>query len=118
MPDGTYEKGIAGEDRAIVYLQQRGMVLLCRRYRSPFGEIDIVMQDKDTLVFVEVKARETGYEGTGLMAVSRAKQRKIIKTAMQYLAQNSWAGTARFDVIELTKDGILHIANAFEATGF
>lgn len=118
MPERTYEKGIAGENRAITYLQQRGMVLLCRRYRSPFGEIDIVMLDSDTLVFIEVKARVTGREGAGLMAVNWAKQKKIIKTAMQYLAQNNWAGTVRFDVIELTQDGIQHIANAFEATEF
>ena len=63
MPDNTYRKGLDGESRAAVYLQNRGMVLLQKRYRSPFGEIDLVMRDGDTLVFVEVKARTNAGAG-------------------------------------------------------
>jgi putative endonuclease len=115
MTDGTYRKGLAGESRAAEYLQNRGMVLLEKRYHSPFGEIDLVMKDGDALVFVEVKARSTGGEGAGLLAVGARKRKKLVKTALQYLAERDWSGDARFDVVELTKDGAQHIVNAFEA---
>ena len=118
MTENTYQKGLSGEDRAIQYLENRGMVLLARRYRSPFGEIDAIMLDGDTLVFVEVKARATCGEGAGLLAVGLRKQAKLVKTARQYLAQYPCDRSARFDVIELTKDGVQHIANAFEAPSY
>jgi putative endonuclease len=115
MTDSTYDKGLAGESCAIQYLTERGMVLLTQRYRSPFGEIDAVMRDGDALVFVEVKARATGGEGAGLLAIGRRKQAKLIKTALQYLAAFGWDGSVRFDVIELTAAGVQHIPYAFEA---
>jgi putative endonuclease len=118
MPDGTYQKGLAGESRAEAYLKNRGMVLLQRRYRSPFGEIDLVMADGDALVFVEVKARSTAGEGAGLEAVTAAKQKKLVKTALLYLAEQNWQGPARFDVVELTRDGAQHVVNAFEAGAY
>jgi putative endonuclease len=115
MTDSTYTKGLAGESRAIEYLTKRGMVPLTTRYRSPFGEIDVILRDGDTLVFLEVKARSTGREGSGLNAVGKRKQAKLTKTALQYLAETGWEGSARFDVLELTADGVQHIENAFEA---
>ena len=118
MREPTYQKGLAGEQRATEYLQSRGMVLLEQRYRSPFGEIDLVMRDGDTLVFVEVKARANADAGMGLAAVGQRKQAKLVKTARQYLSQYACDCTARFDVIELTKDGVQHIINAFEAKGY
>ena len=102
MPEGTYEKGLSGEDEAIAYLQNRGMVLLARRYRSPFGEIDLVMRDGETLVFVEVKARSKGRAGYGLLSVGERKQAKIVKTALQYMTEYRCDCAARFDVVELT----------------
>ena len=116
MREPTYDKGLEGEKRATEYLQNRGMVLLQQRYRSPFGEIDMVMRDGETLVFVEVKARTTGREGAGLLAVNARKQNKILRTALQYLACHACDCPARFDVVEVTKDGILHIPNAFEGS--
>ena len=116
MPEGTYAKGLAGEAGAIAYLQKRGMVLLTQRYRSPFGEIDMVMRDGETLVFVEVKARATAREGAGLLAVSARKQNRLLRTALQYLSTHACDCPARFDVVEITKDGIQHIANAFEGS--
>ena len=70
MTDRTYDKGLAGESRAVQYLENRGMRLVHRRYRAAGGEIDLVMRDGDTLVFVEVKLRNTGTSGEGLMAVT------------------------------------------------
>ena len=118
MSDDPYQKGLVGEQRALEYLQNRGMVLLCRRYRSPFGEIDLVMHDGDALVFVEVKARGTGRQGMGLIAVDARKQKKLVKTALYFLSEQGYDGVARFDVIELTADGVLHVRDAFQGNEF
>ncbi|NLI20440.1 MAG: YraN family protein [Clostridiales bacterium] len=118
MPEGTYEKGLAGESRAADYLQMRGMVLLQRRYRSPFGEIDLILRDGDTLVMAEVKARGRGREGSGLLSVGPVKRGKIIRTARLYLAEHPWDGPVRFDVVEFTADGIRHIADAFPGSEY
>lgn len=94
------------------------MRLLHRRYRSSVGEIDAVMADGDTLVFVEVKLRHTGSRGDGLMAVTTKKQRRIVKTALFYLAEHDHEGPIRFDAVEVTADGIEHIRDAFQGREF
>ena len=118
MTDGTYQKGLSGEQKAIAYLQNRGMVLLLQRYRSPFGEIDLVMRADETLVFVEVKARATQGAGAGLLAVNRRKQKRMLLTALQYMGENACDCPIRFDVVELTRDGVQHIENAFIGSEF
>ena len=118
MPDrqkDAYAKGLAGEQCASEYLQKRGMVLLQRRYHSPYGEIDLIMQEGDTLVFVEVKTRTRGAKGDGLMAIHRGKQKRLIQTAMWYMGQHRVDSVMRFDAVEWTAEGIVHIPNAFEA---
>ena len=75
----AYTKGVLGEQRALDYLCDKGMVPLCRRYHSPFGEIDLIMKDGETLVFVEVKARQRGRRHDGLNAVNPRKQARIFK---------------------------------------
>ena len=118
MTDKTYDKGLAGESQAVQYLEKQGMRLVHRRYRSSGGEIDAVMADGDTLVFVEVKLRFTGNRGEGLMAVTMKKRRRIIKTALFYLAEHDHEGPIRFDVVEVTADGIEHIKDAFHGKEF
>ena len=115
-PTTAYAKGVMGEDRACEYLQAKGMVLLHRRYRSLYGEIDLVMQAEDCIVFAEVKARGRGRSGDGLIAVTPAKQKRILQTAEAYLAEHGAACAVRFDVIEITPEGILHIPCAFDAS--
>ena len=110
----AYHKGKYGEAMAKDYLQKKGMVLLHERYHSPFGEIDLIMLDGQTLVFVEVKARFTGqYEETAC-AITPAKQKKIWKTACYYVADLHSQWTARFDAVLISREGIRHIPNAFE----
>ncbi len=111
----AYAKGWMGEDRACAYLQDRGMVLLERRYHSPYGEIDLIMQDRNMLVFVEVKTRASGEPGAGLVAITPAKRRKLVQTALCYIAQHTPDAPMRFDAVEISKSGVLHIPNAFEA---
>ena len=118
MTDKTYDKGLAGESQAVQYLEKQGMQLVRKRYRASGGEIDAVMREGDTLVFVEVKLRNTGTRGEGLMAVTQGKQRRIVKTALYYLAEHDHDGPVRFDVVELTSNGIQHIRDAFQGREF
>lgn len=109
-----YDKGLTGEQQAEKYLAGLGMLCLERRYRGGDGEIDLVMQDGDTLVMVEVKYRPRSRAGAGLMAVTPAKQRRMLHAAQHYLmAREQTAAPVRFDVVEITTDGLLHLPNAF-----
>lgn len=110
----AYAKGLMGEGKATEYLQARGMVLLERRYRSPFGEIDLVMRDMDTLVFVEVKTRGGGEKGDGLAAITPTKQKRLLETALYYVQKHRADCMMRFDAVEITPQGVVYIANAFE----
>lgn len=110
----AYAKGVLGEARALEYLKAKGMIPLVERYHSPFGEIDLVLLDGDTLVFAEVKLRERGQRYDGASAVNPVKQERIIKTARCYLAEHPHAYAVRFDVVEITGDGVLHIPDAFQ----
>jgi len=92
--------GRLGEDLACAELTRRGYAILARRYRSRFGEIDIVCDDNGTVVFVEVKARRSGRFGTAGESVPPWKRRRIGAMALDYLA---WTGgldrACRFDVV-------------------
>lgn len=116
MPDTTvYAKGVMGEVAAEQSLVQRGFLPLARRYRSAYGEIDLIMMDGDTVAFIEVKTRERGSLLAAQNAVTPAKQRRLIDTARCYLSDHSeyTERLLRFDVVAVAKDGITHIPNAF-----
>jgi len=112
-----YETGIVGEFSAEEYLCQKGMTVITRRYRGEDGEIDLVMLDQSTVVFVEVKTRPSGQQGAGLYAVTPSKQRRMIHAALAFLVEMEYTDRpVRFDVVEISRDGILHISNAFDAS--
>ena len=105
MPRRTRsEAGARGEDYACALLRGMGMAVLARNYRSPWGEIDIVALDGDNICFVEVKSRSLGAMVDGAAAVTPAKQRKLIKTALCYLQEFPGEYQPRFDVLALTAD--------------
>ena len=117
--DRRYASGVAGEEAAEKYLAAKGMTCLERRYRAMDGEVDLIMRDGETIVFVEVKARPRGRHGTGLMAVTPAKQRRIVHAAGAYLMSGELFGTPiRFDVVELCADGLFHVPNAFQPSAW
>jgi len=112
--------GISGEDLACAELRRRGYEILERRYRTRFGEIDIIAKDGDTVVFVEVKARLTDDFGGAAAAVTAWKQRRIAAMAVDYLARRRLHDCpCRFDVvavdIEEAGPRITVYANAFDA---
>lgn len=111
-----YETGLIGEQTAERWLCERGMRCVARRFRAADGEIDLVMLDGDAVVFVEVKSRPSQSAGTGLMAVTPAKRRRMIHAATVFLMKMGWMDkSVRFDVVEMSADGILHVPNAFSA---
>ena len=120
MPEklSAYAKGVMGENTACDYLLRQGMQFVDRRYRSPYGEIDLILRSGPVLVFAEVKARETLSRMTAQYAVTPAKQKRLIQTARCYLGDHPECAACvlRFDVITVAKDGILHIPDAFQGT--
>lgn len=114
----TYETGVRGEEAAETYLAGKGLTPLARRYREKCGEIDLIMADGDCVVFVEVKTRFSAAAGLGAMAVTPQKQRRIARCATVYLMKQKWLNKSiRFDVVEVNRDGIIHIPNAFQPGG-
>ena len=92
--------GIYGEDLACAELTSRGYEIVARRYRTRFGEIDIVARHGADTVFVEVKARDGGAFGGGAAAVTRWKQRRIVEMAVDYIARHRLHDRpCRFDVV-------------------
>jgi len=111
--------GKQGEDLAALWLAEAGYRIIERNYRCLFGEIDIVAQEGDALVFVEVKSRRSGAFGAPELAVDPEKQRKISRTALHYLGQKHLSHRpARFDVVAVRMlpagPRIELIRNAFE----
>ena len=112
--------GIYGELVAARYLKKKGYRILETNFHSRFGEIDIIAQIGQTIVFIEVKTRDSGTMTRPMEAVTPAKQRKIKSTALLYLSGNEREVDARFDVIEVLavtsgdkKVRVHHIADAF-----
>jgi len=89
---------------AAKHLAQKGLMLLEQNYHSRFGEIDLIMRDQNTLVFIEVRQRSSNRLGGALASVDRRKQQKIILTAQHYLSKHPGDSPCRFDVIALDKD--------------
>jgi putative endonuclease len=112
--------GQTGEDLACKELERRGYAILARRYRSRFGEIDIIAKCDETIVFVEVKARAGDDFGGGAAAVTPWKQRRIAQMAVDYLSRHSLHDQpCRFDVVtvDMKEEGaeIVVYAHAFDA---
>ena len=112
--------GKLGEDLAVRELEKRGWAILARRYRRRGGEIDIIAQDGDTIVFVEVKTRDGDAFGDGSEAVTALKQHRIVQLATDYLMRHHLtASPCRFDVVSIRFDGgrpaIEVFSHAFDA---
>lgn len=101
--------GQQAELLACQFLQQHKLKLIVKNYHCRRGEIDLIMQDQNTLVFVEVRYRKNDRFGSALESVDHKKQTKIIITAEHYLLQNmqSFSGY-RFDVVAISPTAQSH----------
>lgn len=102
------------EELAVKYLKDLGYKIIERNYLiSDIGEIDIIVKDKKTLVFVEVKFRRNKDFGNPSEFVNKSKQLKITKTSLCYIKKNKIKTDIRFDVVSICNNNIEHIKNAF-----
>ena len=121
----TQLTGKSAEEFAGHYLQRQGLSLVSRNYRCKYGEIDLIMRDKKTTVFVEVRYRKSEHFGSGAETVNYHKQRKLLATASHYLQNHPKAAKqpCRFDVVSLTANpssgsedyAVQWIANAIQS---
>ncbi len=110
--------GQSAESRAEAFLKTHGLKLVARNWRSRFGEIDLIMQDNSTLVFIEVRLRSRSDFGGAAASVTPAKQKKLLTTARQYLTTLKTLPPCRFDVIALSGNSAPEwIRNAFDDMG-
>ncbi len=97
----TQNIGEKGEEYTVKFLEKKKYKILERNYRKRYGEIDIIAENKNYIVFVEVKTRHKDSMTSAADAVNRQKQIRIIKTASLYLAENETEKFCRFDVCEV-----------------
>lgn len=93
--------GDAGEEQALLHLQQAGLQLVQRSFLCKGGEIDLIMQDKASLVFVEVRTRASLQFGGALASVTPAKQRRMVHAAQVYLKNLKTLPACRFDLVAI-----------------
>lgn len=114
------EQGREAEQLAAEFLQRQGLRPVARNYRCRSGEIDLIMQDREGLVFVEVRFRRHTRFGGAAASVDRNKQLKLLRAAQHYLLrQDAFNRPCRFDVVAVMpgRDGAPEfewIKNAFE----
>jgi putative endonuclease len=101
--------GAAAERTAQRFLEARGLSLVQRNYRCRFGEIDLVMREGETLVFVEVRLRTHGGFGGAAASITAAKRARLLRAARHYLAGLQRAPQCRFDAVLLGAPGGAHI---------
>ena len=111
---------MSGENLACAELERRGYAILERRYRTKFGEIDIIARDGPTVVFVEVKARLTPDFGGAAAAITAWKQQRIAQMAVDYLSRRRLHECpCRFDVVAIDFDPagprVIVYPNAFDS---
>ena len=112
----SYSKGIRAETLAADYLQKKGFSILEKRYKTKYGEIDIIAKQNDMVCFVEVKVRQNLVDA--LESVTPKAQKRIENAALFFLSENPdyVACDMRFDVITISGDAnISHLDNAWHA---
>jgi putative endonuclease len=99
--------GDQAENDALDFLTQKGLSLLERNFSHPLGEVDLIMQDVEHVVFVEVRFRSSSWYGNASDSITPNKMKKIIRAATLYLQMKKWLYkvNSRFDVIAIDRTG-------------
>lgn len=116
-PVSPSDRGQAAESQALRYLLDQGLLLVARNFKAARGEIDLIMRDGETLVFLEVRARAATRFARAAETVGSVKQKRIVHTAQWFLSQRGWHDryACRFDVIAIDGDELSWIQAAFMA---
>lgn len=110
--------GAAYEQIAADYLKRQGVRIVEQNYRTTQGEVDLIGETKEFLIFIEVKYRKNADFGSPLEAVSKQKQQKISQVARQYCYSKRIQKQVRYDVVGICGEEITWIQNAFEHQGW
>ncbi len=108
--------GKKAEDDALAFLQGKGLMPITRNFRCRLGEIDLIMSDGNTLVFIEVRKRKNRLYGGAAASITTGKQQKIIKTAHFYLQRYKTLPSCRFDVVAWDGNECQWLKNTIEVT--
>lgn len=115
------ESGDTGEKLAVDFLKNKGLEIVGLNLRAGRAEFDIVANDKGTLVFVEVKTRNTAFFGNPEDFVTEKKQMTLSNGAARYIEKHNFQGEIRFDIVAVilnkTKAEIVHFEDAFWIRG-
>jgi putative endonuclease len=116
----SHNLGIEGEELARDHLVKHGFKILHRNWKAGKREIDIVAENKDFIVFIEVKTRTDDYYMHPRHAVTSEKQKSIIFAAEKYIQRYNISKESRFDIVSIISNGksveIEHIEDAFYPT--
>lgn len=114
------KSGNKAELEACSYLQKSGLKLLEKNFSTKAGEVDLIMQDDDMLVFIEVRYRKNADFGGAAASVTPSKQRRIIKAALAYQQKHAPQSSMRFDVVAIEGDNtsIDWIKSAFDGSDY
>lgn len=119
MPNNT-QKGISGEEIAVMHLLKSGYEILEKNWRHKHLEIDIIARINNTLVVIEVKLRSNNYFGNPEEFVTKTKQKRVIKAADFYIKENNINWETRFDVISVIQNSnelaVEHFVGAYYPT--
>jgi putative endonuclease len=108
------EKGRQGEDDALAYLLLQGLVLLQRNYLCKGGELDLIMRDGASIVFVEVRLRSSAGFGGALASITPAKQRRMVVAAQTWLLGQKSLPACRFDALAIDGGRISWLKNILD----
>jgi putative endonuclease len=109
------KSGAQAELLAAQFLQRHGLKLIQSNYHSRFGEIDLILRDKETLVFAEVRQRSRNDFGGAAASIDARKQHRLILTAQHYLSTLPSIPPCRFDAVLLdATENVEWVKNAFE----
>lgn len=114
MNKGTANTGAEAEQAAEAYLLRQGLKLVTRNFRCRGGEIDLIMREGATLVFIEVRARARSDFGGAAESITSTKQGRIILAARHYLARYKIDAPCRFDAVLLQAGNLQWLRAAFD----
>lgn len=106
--------GDVGEDAALAHLQQHGLVLVERNFSCRGGELDLIMRDGATVVFVEVRRRASSAYGGAAATIGRAKQARLQAAANTWLRRYRMPPACRFDVVAIDGVALCWLRNAID----
>lgn len=114
-PTARQIEGAAGEEQALEYLKEQGLVLVERNFRCRGGEIDLILKQNGMLIFVEVRKRSHMHYGGAAASIDHHKQARLIGAAQTYLQRYRNLPPCRFDVIAIDGNDLHWIPDAFQA---